>query len=608
MSLLDQLIPTPRLVEVDHVDLSAAAEQVWSIVRHSDLGHSPLIRALFALRTLPSRLSGRETEALSLCIDDFTSTPERPGFAILAEGPLCEVAVGAIGKVWESDIPFIYIPSAGEFAAFSAPDYAKVAWAIRVLQLGERDSRVELEVRVDSTDEESWKKFRRYFIPIGVGSRFIRHSVLSALAKQLGTPEAAENERPLAGDELLRDAGAQVTRAITIRATPAAIWPWLVQLGCRRGGFYSIDLLDNGGQRSARELHPELAKLAVGDVIPATPEGTDGFEVLRLQPADCLVLGGLYDGDGQRQLQFSAVRPPRFWQVTWAFVLEPLDAGTTRLHVRARAAFPPSQRLHAAWIRPVHHLMEGAQLRNLAARVEGRVGADDWRTVLGGLGGAAIMAAAFLTSFLRPSRSHWGVDAEVAARAYPGDELLPAPRWSWTHGVEIEAPAEAVWPWVAQIGADRAGFYSYQWLENLVGCAVNNAERIHPEWQAQKGDAFRLHPKSPALQIVTLIPGRALVAYGAPDEQARAAGRPWAAVTWLLFVEPLGPRRCRFISRYRCLTSDELASRLSLGPTFVEPIGFAMDRRMLLGVKERAERPVPPLRRVAELPNGRLGS
>ena len=122
-------------------------------------------------------------------------------------------------------------------------------------------------------------------------------------------------------------------------------------------------------------------------------------------------------------------------------------------------------------------------------------------------------------------------------------------------------------------------------------------ERIHCEWQLRPGDPFKLHPKMPPLRIAMVIPGRALVAYGAPDEQTRAQAKPWAAVSWLFFVELLSPERCRFISRYRCATSADLAIHLALGPTLIEPIGFAMDRRMLLGVKERAARIAPARRR-----------
>ena len=152
------------------------------------------------------------------------------------------------------------------------------------------------------------------------------------------------------------------------------------------------------------------------------------------------------------------------------------------------------------------------------------------------------------------------------------------------------APADAVWPWIAQIGADRGGFYSYQWLENIAGCELRNAERIHPEWEHHEGDTLTLHPRMPALRIVALERGRYLLAHGAPDTHAQATGEPWASATWLFFIEPLGDGSCRVISRFRAACSDDLATRLSFGPTFTEPVGFAMDRRMLMGIRARSER------------------
>ncbi len=101
---------------------------------------------------------------------------------------------------------------------------------------------------------------------------------------------------------------------------------------------------------------------------------------------------------------------------------------------------------------------------------------------------------------------------------------------------------------------------------------------------------LRFHPDMPPLHIVSLDPGHFFVAHAVPDPETRAAGQSWASVSWLLLIEPLGEERCRVISRYRAAMSDDLATRLSFGPTFVEPIGFAMDRRMLMGIKERCER------------------
>lgn len=239
--------------------------------------------------------------------------------------------------------------------------------------------------------------------------------------------------------------------------------------------------------------------------------------------------------------------------------------------------------------RHVHAVMQTAQLRHLAARVEGRLPRDGWREVAQGVGGAAIMTAAFLTPFMRGTRNRWGLSDTDASRSYPGDELVSRPRWSWTHGIEIEAAPENVWPWVAQMGADRGGFYSYQWLENVVGCNLRNAETVHDEWTLKEGDAFRLHPEMPALRVVSLLPGRSFVAYAPADAAARSAGRPWAETSWLFYIEPLEKGRSRFVSRFRCNYSDDLSSQLSLTPTLLEPIGFAMDRRMLKGVKERAE-------------------
>jgi hypothetical protein len=587
--MLERLIPTPRLLEIDHVDLAAPPERVWRLVRHADLARSPLIRALFELRALPERFSGKHPPT-TLLIDQLRSTPEHPGFQLLSERAPLELAVGAIGKVWHGEIPFVHVPDAFAYAAFSEPDFVKVAWSIRLTPLGARDTRLELEVRVDATDDAAWAKFERYFLLIGPGSHFIRRTWLSGLERELGSPNAAEHGRPMAGDDLLPDALAEATDGITIAAKPAQIWPWLLQMGCRRAGFYSVDWLDNGGARSSRELIPELLTLEVGQIIPATPEGDDGFEVLELEPERALVLGGLYDPASMRQLPFASERPSEYWHVSWAFVLEPLTPTTTRLRVRARAAFSRGGRLRAAWMRPVHHFMQRRCLKHLAARVEGRLPRDDYRDVASGVGGAALVTAALLTPFLRKTRSHWGVDEATAREPRPGDDLVPSPVWSWTHAVEVDAAPEQVWRWIAQIGADRGGFYSYQWLENLVGCGLRNADAVHQAWELAQGDELVLHPQIPPLRIERLERGRYFVAYAPLDEEARAKREPWATVSWLFAVEPLPGGATRLLSRYRAACSPDFATRLEVGPAVLEPVGFAMDRRMLLGVKERAER------------------
>jgi hypothetical protein len=584
MYALDQLIPKPRLLEIDDVEVAAPVARVWEAVRHGDLARTPLIRALFALRGLPSRLAGAEPAKASIRIDELVSTPEQPGFQVLVDNPLNEFAVGAIGKVWQPQIPFVHVPDAHAYAGYEEPGEIKVAWAVQVEAIRGEFTRLAFELRVDATSDDAWHAFKRYFLLIGPASRFIRQSALASIARELEVrPEPRRISLP--GDELLSDAAAEVDHEIAIRAEPAAIWPWLVQMGCGRAGFYSIDSLDNAGIRSAREVHPEWQKIAVGDRIAATLDQRAHFEVLRVGPERALVLGGLFDSAKDRELKFGEARPEHYWHATWAFVLQPEAAGITRVRVRARAAWSGDGALHATWIRPVHHLMESAQLRHLRARVEHSLARDDARDVLEGLGGAARIAVELLNPFGHERQIHWGIDAREAEQPFPGDELVVDPGWTWTHAIDVQASADDVWPWVAQIGAKRAGFYSYQWLENLAGCEIRNAEAVHPEWEAKLGDDFFVHPHAPPLRVSLIEPGRWFVAHAAAEH----TDRPWVSVSWLFLIQPKGDKRCRVISRYRAAHSDDLGTRLSFGPALLRPIGFAMDRRMLEGLRRRAE-------------------
>jgi hypothetical protein len=394
--------------------------------------------------------------------------------------------------------------------------------------------------------------------------------------------------RALPGDALLADASEQVTEAITIHAPPEAVWPWLVQMGADRAGFYAIDFFDRQGEPSAREIHHAWQSLRVGERVLVSRGTGEGLDVLELEPQRLLVLGGLFDPDAGVQLDFYVERPAVYWQATWAFVLTPRADGSTELVTRARVALSRGEQRHALWVCPVHRLMERAQLRNLAERAEGRLAQNTLDDVVSGVKGALRIGLGLATPFLRRARSHHGLDPQIATRVYPGDERVPAPDWAYTHGVIIDAPLGEVWPWVAQLGVDRGGLYSYQWLENLVGCGVRNAETVHPEWQARRGDGLLLHPKQPPLPVADVVPESYLLAHAPRDPAAFKAGRPWVEVSWLFMLEPLGPQT-RLISRYRSACSRHLASRLAFGPALIEPISFAMDVRMLDGIKERAE-------------------
>ena len=109
-------------------------------------------------------------------------------------------------------------------------------------------------------------------------------------------PRGDEATRSLPGDELVADAKVRWNHAITIRARPADIWPWLVQMGCRRAGWYSYDGLDNGGVRSAEGIVPELQQVRVGDIFPMSPKVEDTFVVRLVEPERALVLGDAAGG------------------------------------------------------------------------------------------------------------------------------------------------------------------------------------------------------------------------------------------------------------------------------------------------------------------------
>ena len=115
------------------------------------------------------------------------------------------------------------------------------------------------------------------------------------------------------------------------------------------------------------------------------------------------------------------------------------------------------------------------------------------------LGAAAALGYQFAA---KPWMRGWGATPAEKGRALPGDDLTPKPRIQITQAVTVAAPVEQVWPWLAQIGQDRGGFYSYEWLENLAGCEMRNADRIHPEWQQREvGEPVPLHPATPGLPV-----------------------------------------------------------------------------------------------------------
>jgi hypothetical protein len=178
--------------------------------------------------------------------------------------------------------------------------------------------------------------------------------VTGVFSRRAVRPLAGEAQRPLPGDELAPHAKLGWTHAITIDARPAEIWPWLVQMGCRRAGWYSYDGLDNGGIPSADRIVPELQQVQVGDIFLMRPKDDDTFVVRMGEPERALVLG---DAAGS---------------MSWAFVLEPVDENSTRLITGARGSYDRLALglfLKVFW-HPAHFAMQRKQLLNLKQRVE----------------------------------------------------------------------------------------------------------------------------------------------------------------------------------------------------------------------------------------------
>jgi hypothetical protein len=161
----------------------------------------------------------------------------------------------------------------------------------------------------------------------------------------------------LPGDVLVSRPTFNATRAITIAAPPERVWPWLVQVGVTRAGWYSYDLLDNLGRRSARRIIPELQQLAVGDLLPMSPDGRHGIRVLDLDPPHSMVWGT--PGD-----------------TTWSWRLNRNPDGSTRLITRVRSRYrwwSPSIAF-SVLLEFADIWMMRKMLRNLRDRAEGHAG------------------------------------------------------------------------------------------------------------------------------------------------------------------------------------------------------------------------------------------
>ena len=201
----------------------------------------------------------------------------------------------------------------------------------------------------------------------------------------------------------------------------------------------------------------------------------------------------------------------------------------------------------------------------------------------------AIGAAAFGLSayawLVRPRYLRWGTTLAERGSRLPGDGTVPHPRQVSNRAVTIEAPAAEVWPWLAQIGQGRGGFYSYDRLENLVGADIHSADWILPEFQEiSPGDRVYIGRNGPFYTVADVRPEQYLLLRAdAPEGE-----EPPIEETWLFYLAPKSASRTRLIARNRRAYAPTLPNFL-MWKVLVEPLHHIMERKMLLGIKARAE-------------------
>jgi len=415
--------------------------------------------------------------------------------------------------------------------------------------------------------------------------------VLGAAAAYLGwirprhltwgaTRQEAESRLP--GDGEVPEPVLAATRAVTIDAPPAQVWPWLVQIGYRRAGWYAFDLFDNDGIPSAETILPEYQDLAVGEVI-----GEEGFTVTGLEENRTLLLAFHHP-----RTEWVVRRGvwPRFGDCSLCFHLVPVAAGErTRLLVRMRFGCPPRWMPLLAGFEPADFVQQRKMMAGIKRRAEGlgmdgvtSAGTETARPRGPGPGRRArvlVLAAAVLAvvGFTRYRAWHlrWGATDAEAGEPLPGDDLIRRAHFVPTRAVTIAAPPDAVWPWIVQIGMGRAGWYSYDLLDNL---GRRSADRIVPELQdVAVGDWIPMSPRASrtsAFRVHEITPDTTML-WSKPDS------------TWVWVLRALPGNRTRLITRVRVRYQGWI---LPLAVPLMELGDFPMMRRCLLGIRDRAER------------------
>ena len=211
-----------------------------------------------------------------------------------------------------------------------------------------------------------------------------------------------------------------------------------------------------------------------------------------------------------------------------------------------------------------------------------------------GLGMLAATAASVYAFIVRPWMLRWGATDKEVASPFPGDKYIPNAKLCATNAVTIQAPPAQVWPWIVQIGEGRGGFYSYDWIENALGLEMDSTYQILEEYQQLKvGDKVPLAEEGFQMPVQVLEREKTLVLH-LDTRTMNTVMSDWldrgdfAHLTWSFYLDELEGGRTRLVQRFRA-NWNQTPKNWIFYRLFLEPGSFIMQRKMLLGIKERAE-------------------
>jgi hypothetical protein len=175
---------------------------------------------------------------------------------------------------------------------------------------------------------------------------------------------------------------------------------------------------------------------------------------------------------------------------------------------------------------------------------------------------------------IRPKHMNWGATPEEISLGLPGDELISSRRIVSTRAINIHAPKEKIWPWIAQTGQNRGGFNSYHWLENLFGAGMINANSINPAWQNPKPGDTVYYGKDMAYGLLSLV----------------KTNEYYSIQGWTFYLQPIYNANTRLIIRYASMeVKQNLFASIYYYSQF-ESLHFIMESGMMMGIKQKAEK------------------